>query len=209
MLLYVALWTRVFPDLRRLRRADRKVAIRAAMGPVYTLAGEQPPPARSWFGRISGALGLLLFVPLMLANSPRTFALMVVPTMLVAWLLTPLGLLLYAVRRRNTFIRHLRREITGLGQPICVACGYDLRAARGLRCSECGDPLPLMRFRVRTLVSGGQPPRDWSVTALSAAHARDLLEEYLCAHHDTPPQIISVLQVVEERIGACGEIIPA
>ncbi|MFH1747038.1 MAG: hypothetical protein ABIG44_08335 [Planctomycetota bacterium] len=48
-------------------------------------------------------------------------------------------LTLWLVRRRITC--NLRLELRKLGQPICLACGYDLTGNVSGRCSECGTTI--------------------------------------------------------------------
>lgn len=208
MLIYAGLWAWAFPELRRLSTAERRATIRAALGPIARMSGEEPATERSPASTAAAALAYALFIPLLFARSLSIFLLVWIVAAAGVWLLMPLGIIIQARQKGDPVRRHLRRQMNELGQPICIECGYDLRAAAGLRCSECGSPLPLMRFRMQTQHADGQPAGDWNVTAVSEAHARSLLAAQLEAAGQPAACIVSVQQVVEETIGACGEITP-
>jgi predicted Zn-ribbon and HTH transcriptional regulator len=51
---------------------------------------------------------------------------------IAAWLLIFRFVFVPLIRKRH------RKELTALGIPTCIACGYDLRGLIGSRCPECG-----------------------------------------------------------------------
>lgn len=83
----------------------------------------------------------ILFIPktvLLLARwgIPRVVAILLVN------LVTTLGLLgVVFVALHRIWLRALRQAVRELGYPICVECGYDLRADRSNpdHCPECGS----------------------------------------------------------------------
>lgn len=44
---------------------------------------------------------------------------------------------------RKRIRRSLREQLAELGLPVCMKCGYDLRAQEAPRCPECGTPFEL------------------------------------------------------------------
>jgi hypothetical protein len=206
------LWTRTFPELRLLARADRRLAIRD----MLQLCIPRRRMRRYALDFALSAAALILITALATARSILWFALIVLIGGLIAWLAYPLNLWWEAVRERSRFQDQIRRQVTQLGSPVCVECGYDLRGARAQRCSECGRPLPLMRFRIevaggasgtRALDPNGQNPEFWNVTALSAAHARKLLHDHFALDKRGQARIINVRQVVEQPAERCGDVI--
>lgn len=61
------------------------------------------------------------------------------------------------LRFRNPIRRELRRILVDKGVPICIACGYDLRALPPGRCPECGAPPEL---ELETTENSGTCHRD-------------------------------------------------
>jgi len=201
MLLLEPLWTLVFADLRRLPRAERRAAIR------NTLAATAPRRRRITLAGWS--VGMILFVAmgaLATARSVTSFTLILLIGIAALWFLYPLDLWWRAVNERTLFRRHLRRQMTELGHPACIECGYDLRATSGQRCSECGHPLPLMRFRMLVAMPNADTPASWEVTALSAEHARMLLLDRFALEHRRGGKILSVQQIVGEQIDRSGSV---
>jgi hypothetical protein len=201
MLLLEPLWTLIFPDLRRLPRNERRTAIRYALAAASARRGR-----KTLAGWSAGMVAFVAMAALATARSVTSFSLILVIGIAALWLMYPLELWWCAVNERSLFRRHIRRQMTELGHPACIECGYDLRAASGQRCSECGHPLPLMRFRISVRLLNDDAPANWEVTALSAEHARTLLLDRLALEHRGGGQILSVQQVVSEHIERSGSV---
>ncbi|RMF71159.1 MAG: hypothetical protein D6744_18390 [Planctomycetota bacterium] len=204
MPLYLPLWNMVYPELRLL---DTTGARRTAIRESFRLA--EPRVRRRWSTDLfwwADAVVVVALLAFFQAWSIQNFVIFMAAGLVVIYLLTPLAHLWSALSKRERFRRALRRQITELGRPVCVDCGYDLRGAHGARCVECGQPLPLMRFLVRTASPYGGVD-EWRVTALADGHARELLEAHLRAQALSERRIIEARQIVTgEPIMCCGEV---
>lgn len=132
---------RGLPELARLSDAEHYARWEAAF--------KRRLPAR-WQSR-SATVGVaaLWFVPMVLslwgsAQIATWFAMpeslrvaLVFATFVVAAVLTVKGLDYFMRRKLGRVVRRAMRDV---GVPICVGCGYDLRASPGPRCPECGYP---------------------------------------------------------------------
>lgn len=196
MLVFEPLWSLSFSDLRRLPRAQRRAVVRRIVA-----------PERRWQRSVLFWIGAGFVLPAatVIAASLWGLALLVGAGVLGVVLLYPLDVWWGAVQAFSQTRVRLRREMAEEGYPLCLTCGYDLRGATGARCSECGRPLPLRRFRVRVELGGGAPAQTWSVTAISAAHARAVAEQAL-VQRGLRGGVGAAEQIVREPAARCGEV---
>lgn len=204
-LLYLPLWAYRYPELTLLDlRRDRRTAILETLRLIEPNKRHRSGIEMIWW---ANAVVVVLVLTYFRAWSLFAFVLLTAIGMGIVYLVRPLFRLLDAQSRTDIFRRQLRRQITNLGRPVCVECGYDLRGSQGARCVECGQPLPLMRYLVRVASPYGDQPDNWHVTALAEGHAKELLLAYFEQHGLSEREVLAVRQVVVKKpIERCGEI---
>jgi hypothetical protein len=132
----------LFPDGARRRASLRRVALRSGLSwrfwAAAMIAGLGLVPV--WYGLtdlVQRASGLTQRAVFWACGVPA----LVVAGMLGNWWL------------RRGVPRLLRQELLDAGVPVCMGCGYSLRASPGPRCPECGRPFD---DRVRIIIAASE-----------------------------------------------------
>ncbi len=127
--------SRLFPELDRLdTKEDREAVFRQAYKKLKTRS-------RFWFILILGTASLSAGLTITLVLLKRVLP---IPPWLNAGMVAGVGGGLFAGASEFIFRRPLQKQIRvemiERGVPVCLGCGYDLRAQIERRCPECGQP---------------------------------------------------------------------
>ncbi len=130
---------RVFPELellatdderiRLLKHAQKTISRRMVRRPLFWLACLAFGVVN---GAVTGSLGVMF---------PSWFSAMIPPWLarpIVAGVLGGSFGLAFQYLYRKPIQRFMREELVGMGIPVCIPCGYDLRGQTEPRCPECG-----------------------------------------------------------------------
>jgi hypothetical protein len=127
-------WLRLYPELRlfesreQIREADRAWAGRSRR------LGKRLLIELVILVLAAAALGVVLTITLLNVGAPTWLAPLVNGVVVLLLSVSVLALVAY-----RPYTRFLRRYLNERGVPVCMRCGYDLRAIIEPRCPECGS----------------------------------------------------------------------